>query len=99
MITPPRKPLRPPLRSTRDAVPLTACQQLAQAIQARFDLARGAAVAEVDTPNLGRVVFTKADMGALQREIDRLTIACNTENGVPSCAAGGRKPFSFETFS
>ena len=82
--------------STRDTVPLTACQQLAQAKAQMILLASGQAVAEVDTPQLGRVTFTKADIGTLQRLIDQLTIACNIENGVPACQAGGRKPFSFE---
>jgi hypothetical protein len=83
-------------RSTRDTVPLTACQQLANAKAQMILLASGQAVAEVETPQLGRVTFTKGDIGNLQRLIDQLTIACNIENGVPPCMAGGRKPLSFE---
>jgi hypothetical protein len=83
--------------STRDTVTMTACQQLALLLAQRTALAGGQAVAEVDTPNLGRVVFTKADMGQLQREIDRLTNLCNIENGLPP-GTGGRKPYSFEAW-
>jgi hypothetical protein len=82
----------------RIAVPLTACQQLANAKAQMILLASGQAVAEVDTPQLGRVVFSKGDIGSLQRLIDQLTVACAIENGQPASSAGGRKPFSFEAW-
>jgi hypothetical protein len=78
-------------------VPLTACQQLALLKAQMVALQSGQAVAEVETPQLGRVVFSKADIGSLQRLIDQYTQLCAVENGQPA-GTSGRKPFSFEAW-
>jgi hypothetical protein len=85
------------IRKARSAaVPLTACEQLAILQAQQILIASGQAVQEIDTPQLGRVTFSQANMGDLQRLIDQYTAACARENGQP--CASGRKPISFEAW-
>lgn len=81
------------------AAPLTACQQLAL-LQAQMALyASGRAPVVVETPQLGRVEFSKASMGDIQRLIDTLTYQCAIENG-DYCTArrARRRPISMESW-
>jgi hypothetical protein len=88
---------RIPQRSSKAAPPpLSPCEQLAQAQQQMYALASGQAVAEVETPQLGRVVYTKADMGQLQRLIDSLAADCAASTG--SATPGRRRPISIEAW-
>lgn len=88
------------LRNTAPRVvppPLTPCDLLALAKQQFLALASGQAVAEVETPQLGRVVYTKADMGQLQRVIDGLAADCAASLGTTT-GTGRRKPISIEAW-
>ena len=76
--------------------PLTPCELLALAKQQFLALASGQGVAEVETPQLGRVVYTKADLGQLQRVIDGLAADCAASLGTTT--AGRRKPISIEAW-
>lgn len=78
--------------------PLTPCDLLALAKQQFLALASGQAVAEVETPQLGRVVYTKADMGQLQRVIDGLAADCAALTGTATGVTGRRKPISIEAW-
>lgn len=79
----------------KTGVPLP-CQQLAAAKAQMALLAGGQAVAEVETPQLGRVVYAKADMAQLQRYIDGLSADCAALTGTPT--AGRRRPISIEAW-
>jgi len=75
---------------------LSPCEMLVLAKQQMVALASGQAVAEVETPQLGRVVYTKADLPQLQRVIDGLAADCAALTGTPT--AGRRKPISIEAW-
>ncbi len=75
---------------------LTPCDLLTLAKAQMLALASGQAVAEVETPQLGRVVYTKADMGILQRVIDGLAADCAALTGSPT--PGRRRPISLEAW-
>jgi hypothetical protein len=81
------------------SVPLTACQQLAM-LQTQMALyLSGQAPAAIETPQLGRVEFSKTSVGDIQRLIDNLTYQCAIENG-DYCAArrARRRPISMEAW-
>jgi hypothetical protein len=80
---------------TRTTTPTDPCTLLAQAQNALGLLLSGQLPAEIETPQLGRVQFSRANIGDLQRYIDTLTVQCNQANGI---YGGGRKPFSFEAW-
>lgn len=84
----------------RDAPPpLTPCELLAQAKQQLLLLVSGQAVAEVETPQLGRVVYTKSDIGQLQRIIDGLAADCAASLGLTGCSGTARRrPISIEAW-
>lgn len=84
-------------RFARDAPPaLTPCDMLILAKAQMAALASGQAVAEVETPQLGRVVYTKADLPQLQRIIDGLAADCAALTG--QATSGRRKPISIEAW-
>ena len=62
-------------------------------------LMSGQATAAIETPQLGRVEFTQANVGNLQRLIDQLAYQCALENG-DYCAArrARRRPISLEAW-
>ena len=76
--------------------PLTSCEMLVLAKAQLLALASGQAVAEVETPQLGRVVYTKSDMPQLQRIIGGLAAGCAALTGQPP--TGRRKPISIEAW-
>lgn len=75
---------------------LTPCDLLTLAKAQMIALASGQAVAEVETPQLGRVSYTKADIPLLQRIIDGLAADCAALTGQPT--AGRRRPISIEAW-
>jgi len=79
------------------ALPTDPCQLLAMANDAMFRLNTGTAVVAIETPQLGRVEYNKADTDQLQRLIDGLSAQCAAQSGgqVKSTA---RKPISFEAW-
>lgn len=83
-------------RSKDASPPLTACDMLTLAKAQLIALVSGQAVAEVETPQLGRVVYTKADIPQLQRIIDGLAADCAALTGQPT--SGRRKPISIEAW-
>jgi len=76
-------------------LPTDPCQLLQMAQQQMFLLLSGQAVVTLETPQLGRVEYSKADMAGLQRLIDNLTNQCNAQQGLTTSS---RKPFSFEAW-
>jgi hypothetical protein len=76
--------------------PLTPCDLLVLAKSQMIALVSGQAVAEVETPQLGRVVYTKADIPQLQRIIDGLAADCAALTG--STTPGRRRPISIEAW-
>ena len=76
--------------------PPTPCELLALAKQQMYALSSGQSVAEVETPQLGRVVYSKADMSQLQRIIDGLAAECAASLGTTT--TGRRKPISIEAW-
>jgi hypothetical protein len=85
----------------RSGTPLP-CQQLAAARAQMLALSSGQAVAEVETPQLGRVSYTKADIPQLQRIIDGLAAQCAAAGGDPNNPATAmsmrRRPISIEAW-
>ena len=81
------------------SVPLTACQQLAL-LQAQMTLyLSGQAPSAVETPQLGRVEFSKTTVGNIQRVIDDLAYQCAIENGDYAAARRSRRrPISMESW-
>lgn len=77
-----------------NTVPADPCGQLAAAKSALFLLSTGGAVAEVETPQLGRVAYHAGNIGDLQRLIDRLSAECAAAGGQPSTVR--RRPISIE---
>jgi hypothetical protein len=78
---------------------MTACEQLALAQSQMILLMSGQATAAIETPQLGRVEFTKGDVGSLQRLIDQLTYQCALESGNYAMACRGRRrPISLEAW-
>lgn len=76
--------------------PLTPCDMLALARQQLAALVGGQAIVEVETPQLGRVVYSKGDAGQLQRIIDGLAADCAALLGQP--CPGRRRPISIEAW-
>lgn len=72
------------------------CQALAQAQQQLVLLMGGQAVAAVETPQLGRVEFSKASVGDLQRLIDGLSAQCAADCGIATTTGMRRRPISME---
>lgn len=60
----------------------TACERLARLQLVRDDLITGKAVSEVAFGE-DRVRYTRADIGALEREIAAAAALCREEQGVP----------------
>lgn len=78
---------------------MTACEQLAAAQAQMIALMSGQGAAAIETPQLGRVEFTKADIGQLQRLIDNLAYQCAIENGDYAMACKSRRrPISLEAW-
>ena len=69
--------------------------QLAQGQMIR--LLSGTAVVAIETPQLGRVEYNKADTDKLQRLIDQLSAQCAAQSG-QQVTSTARKPFSFEAW-
>jgi hypothetical protein len=70
-----------------------------QALEQLALLVSGQAVAAVDTPQLGRVEFTKASIGDLQRLVDQLAAQCAAYNGdTTTLATARRRPISIEAW-
>ena len=80
----------------KTTVPTDPCTLLALAKNQLSLLLTGQGVREIETPQLGRVMFEAVSIGDMQRYIDALTAQCNAQNGVTT--AGGRVPFSFEAW-
>ena len=79
--------------------PIDACAALVQARAQMALLLSGQAVAAVDTPQLGRVEFTKGSAGELQRLIDTLAYQCAIQSGDYCAAARSRRrPISVEAW-
>lgn len=77
---------------------LTPCELLAQARQQMYLLASGQARVAVETPQLGRVEFSKGSIADLQRIIDGLAAECAASQGQTTTASGRRKPISIEAW-
>lgn len=92
----PRLPKGKPIIRGGAPPALTPCDLLVLAKAQLLALASGQAVAEVETPQLGRVVYTKADIPQLQRIIDGLAADCAALTGQPT--SGRRKPISIEAW-
>lgn len=75
---------------------LTPCELLILARQQMYLLASGQARVVVETPQLGRVEFSKGSIGDLQRIIDGLAAECATLTGQP--CTGRRRPISIEAW-
>ena len=89
---------RPRVPRSKDAPPpLTPCDLLTLAKAQLIALVSGQAVAEVETPQLGRVVYTKADIPQLQRVIDGLAADCAAMTGQIT-TSGRRKPISIQAW-
>jgi hypothetical protein len=71
--------------------PMTPADMLALAQVQMMKLLTGTAVVEIDTPQLGRVMFSQANMGDLQRWIDYLNRQVNP-------CGPARGPLSFEAW-
>lgn len=79
--------------------PLTPCELLALAQQQMIALMSGQALVAVDTPQLGRVEFSKGDVGQLQRLIDQLTAQCAAYNGDTTAVyMARRRPISIQAW-
>ena len=94
------RPIRPrDSFSTIEENLMTACEQLALAQTQLILLMSGQATAAIDTPQLGRVEFTKGDVGSLQRLIDQLTYQCAVESGdYATMYRCRRRPISLEAW-
>jgi hypothetical protein len=71
------------------------CALLAAAQKQMGLLMSGQAVAAIETPLLGRVEYSKAEIGSLRLYIDQLTALCAAQNG-QQCYGPRRRPISFE---
>jgi len=76
--------------------PLTPCEALALAKQQLYLLSAGQAIVAVETPQLGRVEYSKGSITDLQRVIDGLAAECAALTGQPT--AGRRRPISIEAW-
>ena len=74
---------------------MTPCQLLALARQQMALLLMGRNTVVVETPQLGRVEFGKANLPDLQRLIDGLAAQCAESQGQ---VAARRRPFSIEAW-
>jgi len=74
------------------------CAALEAARNALFQLVTGGQVAEIETPQLGRVAYTQAKAADLQRFIDSLAADCAAALGLTTTGAGRRKPISIEAW-
>lgn len=89
---------QPRVPRAKDAPPpLSPCDMLTLAQAQLIALASGQAVAEVETPQLGRVSYTKADIPLLQRIIDGLAEDCAAMTGA-TATSGRRKPISIQAW-
>jgi hypothetical protein len=70
------------------------CALLADAQQKYYQLMTGGATQSIETPLLGRVEFTPANLDQLARYIDALKQQCAQATGQPTLT---RRPISFET--
>lgn len=89
---------RPTTRSAQPTLPTDPCVLLALAEQQMYLLATGQSVAAVETPDLGRVEFSQANIGDLQRVIDDLRARCAAARGYPQGVTGRRRPISVEAW-
>jgi hypothetical protein len=71
------------------------CDALIQARQQMYLLASGQAVVSIDTPQLGRVEYSRGSIADLQRLIDSLAAQCAEATGNAS-AGMRRKPINIE---
>ena len=78
-------------------VSLTPCEQLAAAQAQLALLLSGKGVAAIETPQLGRVEFSAANIGDLQKLIDRLMSECAASQGAAP-GTGRRRPISIEAW-
>jgi len=86
----------PCIRKTSSALP-TPCQQLADAKAKLAAILSGDAPAAIETPQLGRVEFSKVTAGDLQRLIDQLTVECAIATGNTALLRmARRRPISVE---
>jgi gpW len=78
---------------------MTACEQLAQLQAQMVLLMSGQAPVAIETPQLGRVEFTQANIGNVQRLIDQLAYQCALENGdyLAACRSR-RRPINLEAW-
>jgi len=85
---------------TRDAVlPTDPCAACAQAISQMYLMMAGQNVVSVETPQLGRVEYSKGSLADLQRLIDQLAAACIDAGGTPPPGYGARRrPISVEAW-
>jgi len=81
-----------PPKATIPAV--SPCDALLQAKAQMMLLASGQAVVSVDTPQLGRVEFSKGSIADLQRLIDGLAAECAALTGSPTGMR--RRPINIE---
>jgi hypothetical protein len=77
--------------------PMTPCEALAAAKQQMYLLAAGQAIVAVETPQLGRVEYSKGSVTDLQRVIDGLAAECAASLGTTT-GTGRRKPISIEAW-
>jgi len=78
-------------------LPTDPCALLSLAQQAMFKLSTGVAVVAIESPQLGRVEYNKADTDKLQRLIDGLSAQCAAQSGGTTTSTA-RKPISFEAW-
>lgn len=78
--------------------PLTSCEALALAKQQLYLLAAGQAIVAVETPQLGRVEYSKGSIADLQRVIDGLAAECAASLGLNGAGTARRRPISIEAW-
>jgi len=87
------------MRNPRDAAPTTPEDMLAAAIQQYFLLLSGQATREIETPQLGRVVFAQTTPADLQRLIGYLASQVDPNSPAGQMAASmRRRPISLEAW-
>jgi len=79
----------------RATVPLSPCEALIAAKQQMLLLASGQAVVSIDTPQLGRVEYSRGSIADLQRIIDGLAAECAAATGTTT-AGMRRRPINIE---
>lgn len=87
------------MRNPRDAAPTTPEDMLTAAIQQYFLLLSGQATREIETPQLGRVVFAQTTPADLQRLIGFLAGQVDPNSPAGQMAASmRRRPISLEAW-